>query len=510
MPPKKVHCQVRGCRQRSKGIDLASLTFHRFPLEVNEASQWVQFSGSEYAQDEFKRLGPIGVRKLWMCSLHFEPNCYKMLGSKANLRHGAIPTLSGPTDEPEADEDEEGSAETGGTAAEESDDPGEGISTVAGAELTKTAPKRKREHLDDRFYDFLKDNDDSDNTQRFTSKSRKPHPPFCVCSSCRSDRAARAMEKGASPHKAIQTADIGPQPDASPVPLGGSQDSCRLCFSTDQLEPLCSGMIVVRDEMLDKIYVCTGVLIIPRPKVSIFICTPCAQLINSFHAYRQQVCSNNQALLRTIALKASKASTTTSTPRIQKVSPLPQVRKPPPAPIRRKPPVGLIPIIDTMPSLQRAPTTLTQYVKIAPKLPMVVEPEVTVVQPVKDELDDPLEGCGETSQRIAAPTTAPPLIPANKSNVLIKLQSKQTIAAMTKEPPKVPMETIEIDDDAEDLPDGERWSCWHCDNAFPFQFECAKHLLQVHGENVGSIKKRLKLDELNANMLHMMSMNQKK
>ncbi|XP_021713106.1 uncharacterized protein LOC5575726 isoform X2 [Aedes aegypti] len=438
-----------------------------------------------------------------MCSQHFEPNCYKVPGTKANLRYGAIPTLDGPSDEPDVEDVEPlaGTAPNVSYEVSSSDEQEEGNSSaVAGTEPSISARKRKKEKLDDPFYDFLADNDDADKDGK-QQKFRKGHLPFCVCSTCRSNRAAKAMEKNMAPNKAIQTADNGPQPDASPVPMGLSQDSCRLCFSTDQLEPLCSGMIVVRDEMLDKIYVCTGVLIIPRPKVSIFICTPCAQLINSFHAYRQQVCSNNQALLRTMALKALKTSA--PAPKIQKVAPLPpqKVRKVVSVPIKRKPPVGLIPVIDTPPMLSPQSPPV-QYRKIAPKLPMVVEPEVTVVPPIKDEQDDPLEGCGDTTQKVA-------LSMARTSNILVKLQSKP-IVVMKKEQPGPALLHLDAEEGQDGLPEGERWQCWHCENSFPFQFECAKHLLQVHEENVGSIKRRLKLDELNANMLQMMSLNQKK
>ncbi|XP_062533312.1 uncharacterized protein LOC134202296 [Armigeres subalbatus] len=532
MPPKKMQCEVRGCEKRSKGIDANSLTLHRFPLEVTEAEQWSRFSGSAHALDQFQQFGSVGVRKLWMCSQHFEPHCYKAMGSKANLRYGVVPTLNGPSDEPEEDDttapnetvggdcDAEGGKKKTATVSEEGRD-----SSDAGTEPQQSAAKRKKTYLDDPFFDFLKDNDgDSSGSeqplvQQIPSKPpadkpsstvpskpkiRRTHAPFCVCNICRTNRAAKAMGQGFSPNKAIQTIDSGPQPDASPVPVGTSQDSCRLCFSNEQLEPLCSGMIVVRDEMLDKIYVCTGILIIPRPKVSMFICTPCAQLINSFHAYRQQVCSNNRALLKTIELKAS--ATTKAAPKIQKVSPLPPSTTPlvkpvlKPVVIKRKPPVGLAPVIDVFSSPSPA-----QFRKIAPKIPMVVQPEIQVNTPIKDEADDPLEGCGRMTP-IPSVVMSPV---ARKSNILINFQPKPI--ATTSKPLAVPTQLyMEAEEGQEGLPEGERWKCWHCENSFPFQFECAKHLLQVHEENVGSIKRRLNLDELNANMLQMMSMNQKK
>lgn len=509
-------CEVRGCEQRSKKIDTSNLTIHRFPLEVKEAGEWARFSGSAYAQEQFKLSGPVGVRKLFMCSQHFEPDCYKAPGSRmgqtpVGLRYGAIPTLNGPSDE--LPDEVGGDGEEGNQNAPMEDE--------GDAADEKSARKRKHGHLDDSFYDFLKDNDDDDSDNQPTiaentlavatssksghaSRVRKPHPPFCVCSVCRANRAAKAMEKGICQHKSIQTGDSGPQPDASPVPMGANQDSCRLCFSTDLLEPLCSGMIVVRDEMLDKIYVCTGILVIPRPKVSIFICTPCAQLINSFHAYRQQVCSNNRALLHTMALKQMKLPP--SAPKIQKVAPFqsPSVRKlagkpsAPPVPMKRKPPVGLIPVMEASP--MRVPQgTPIQYRKIVPKIAMVVQPAVTAVNPpIKEEQDDPLEGCDETLKKPI------PMVPiARASNYKIKIPKPMV---EVKEEPEAQLH-MDAEEGQEGLPEGERW---HCANSFPFQFECAKHLLKVHEESVEAITDRLKLDELNANMLQMMSVTQKK
>lgn len=318
----------------------------------------------------------------------------------------------------------------------------------------------------------------------------RKHSLSCFCNQCRMERSEKGMQGFVStPDKSTQTEERGPQPVASPVPTGANRDCCRLCFSQDQLEPLCSGMIVVRDEMLDKIYLCTGILIIPHPKESIFICTPCAQLINSFHSYRQQVCSNNRALMRFMA-------------RLKPAEPSPSVKvrkiPAPPAPhqIKKLPP-GVVPILRRVPA-PFPPTT--KYRKIAPKVHLpVVQPEVPiVVRPsveIKSEPDDPLEGVGEP----APPVTALPVKRVIKMPAPIVDEVKEETGLL-----------MEAEEGQDDLPSEETWKCWQCENSFLFQFECAKHMLQVHGESVAYIKQRMKLDELNTNMLEMMSMHQRK
>lgn len=309
-------------------------------------------------------------------------------------------------------------------------------------------------------------------------KAPNKHGQFCLCSRCRKERAAMAMAKAMTPNKSTQTEDRGPQPLASRVPVGTHQDSCRLCFSTDQLEPLCSGMIVVRDEMLDKIYVCTGILIIPRPKESIFICTPCAQLINSFHSYRQQVCSNNRALLRV------------STQKMPEAVAFRKIASPVIPPIKKNPTT-----MKVTPAVRKAPAPLApvaQYRKIAPRAQLpFVQPEIPIdpLVEIKTELEDPLEGCGEPAVKK----------PANK---LIQFPAPMMLEEVKTE--------TDLLMEAEEQPEEDSWECWQCENSFLFQFECAKHMLMVHKESVAYIKQRMNLDELNANMLEMMSVHQRK
>ncbi|XP_065075912.1 uncharacterized protein LOC135699565 [Ochlerotatus camptorhynchus] len=532
MPPKRMLvCAVRGC---SRGpVNIETTTCHRFPLEVGEAAEWVRFSQNAYAEHQFKLAGPIGVRKLWICSQHFEPSCYKVPGTKTTLKYGAMPTLNEACDEP-ADPNETPfmvACPTKTEAKKKNEKATSGIGedteeTLTDVEMAGSSPgtagvkkgshKRKNyRRASDRFFDFLMDDDDDDDDdldldlRQVANKIRKEDQPaplkrkipskhgqFCLCNSCRKERSAKAMEKAITPNKSTQTEDRGPQPVASPVPAEVNQDSCRLCFSTDQLEPLCSGMIVVRDEMLDKIYVCTGILIIPRPKESIFICTPCAQLINSFHSYRQQVCSNNRALQRFTARKIPVATVAV------------KVRKtaPPVTPLTRK-------RLPVTPAVRKVPAPLplvSQYRKIAPKvqLPMM-QPEITIEPSVliKTEPEDPLEGCGEPALKIPPAVPLPAKIP---TIALIKMPAPKMETELKKEPVPETGLLMEAEEGSLDLPEQESWKCWQCENSFLFQFECAKHMMQVHGEKVAYIKQRMNLDELNANMLEMMSAHQRK
>lgn len=83
-----------------------------------------------------------------MCSQHFEPNCYKVPGTKANLRYGAIPTLDGPSDEPDVEDVEPlaGTAPNVSYEVSSSDEQEEGNSSaVAGTEPSISARKRKKE-----------------------------------------------------------------------------------------------------------------------------------------------------------------------------------------------------------------------------------------------------------------------------------------------------------------------------------------------------------------------------
>uniref|UniRef100_A0A8D8L578 (northern house mosquito) hypothetical protein n=1 Tax=Culex pipiens TaxID=7175 RepID=A0A8D8L578_CULPI len=327
--------------------------------------------------------------------------------------------------------------------------------------------------------------------------------------------------------KAIQSGNPGLQPTARAVPPPGSPDYCRLCFTNQQLEPLCSGVIVVRDELLEKIYVCTGVLIIARPKESVYVCVPCAALINNFSTFRQQICSNNRALLE--QLKGQNppefASCESMPPLVgttvsSVLSQAHVVRGPAPKKIiltpvskaafmkvRANTPVKTsLPLQNVgtprLPTLTRTPNAPVIVKRIVYAKPGAVsigvpppqtrpmdEAAMDLPDEIKTEFDDPLEGVGDSGNALVMPKplkqTAPPPPP---STLKMRVESH-------------PAEPAVVSNAVEE----ESWKCWYCEQNFPFKFECAKHLLQAHREGVASIRDRLELDELNTNMLEMMA-----
>uniref|UniRef100_A0A1Q3F2W1 ZAD domain-containing protein n=1 Tax=Culex tarsalis TaxID=7177 RepID=A0A1Q3F2W1_CULTA len=346
--------------------------------------------------------------------------------------------------------------------------------------------------------------------------------------------AKRPVSLGNRTCKAIQSGNPGLQPTARPVPPPGSPDFCRLCFTNQQLEPLCSGVIVVRDELLEKIYVCTGVLIVARPKESVYVCRPCAALINNFSTFRQQICSNNRALLE--QLKAQNppeiaffeampplVGTTVSSvlsqahvvrgPAPKKIILTPpsknvllKVRPSIPVMVRTPQPLQTIanPRLPTLTRAPNAPVIVKRIIYAKPSaVPVAIPPsqirptdEAAMDLPeeeIKTEFDDPLEGCGDSGNALVMPkplkTTAPP---PPSTTLKMRVESHPAEPALVSNA------------GAEDS--SESWKCWNCEQNFPFKFECAKHLLQAHQESVASIRERLKLDELNTNMLEMMAL----
>lgn len=336
----------------------------------------------------------------------------------------------------------------------------------------------------------------------------------------------RPVSYGTRTCKAVQSGNPGLQPTARPVPPPGSPDYCRLCFTNQQLEPLCSGVIVVRDELLEKIYVCTGVLIIARPKESIYICVPCAALINNFSTFRQQICSNNRALLEALSNR--------NPPEIEYAEPPPPlvgtavssvlsqshiVRGPAPKKIILTPPNKGVPLkikTNTLPirAPQQAGTPRLPTLTRAPNAPVIVK-RIVYAKPgavpiglppssratdeaamelpedeIKTEFDDPLDGAGDSGNALVMPKPLKPSASAISTPTTLKMRVE------SHPEPVVPA-----------VIDGnESWKCCYCEQDLPFKFELAKHLLQVHKEGVTAIRERLDLDELNTNMLEMMAL----
>ncbi|XP_058064966.1 uncharacterized protein LOC131214646, partial [Anopheles bellator] len=75
----------------------------------------------------------------------------------------------------------------------------------------------------------------------------------------------------------------------------GDSSVCRLCLSPDVAsEPL------MQDEMgkhlIQKIFDCTGVQIIPLTGISSVLCTVCKRRVEDFYLFRYQCIKNNEVL----------------------------------------------------------------------------------------------------------------------------------------------------------------------------------------------------------------------
>ncbi|XP_058812099.1 uncharacterized protein LOC131676800 isoform X2 [Topomyia yanbarensis] len=440
------HCVVRGCEQSI--ANFTGITTHLFPLEMQECKQWVNFSKNSYASRHFVMHGPAGMRKWRMCSRHFEPSLYKNIPNQARtLKPGSLPTLH-PADSSATESDYEGGVSERPRLTSGLDADGAKLNSVP---IPPPSLKGKI---------------------RPTVRYRPPlgYRPTCTCSCCLTRRPT-SFDQG------HQTDDTEPLPEPARIPLK-SIDSCRLCFTTQHLQPLYSGLIVVRDELLNRIYACTGILIVPKPKESTSICVQCAEMINTFYAFRQQTRSNNQALMLKNERKLGDENFPNDSPsfKVYKQKRKRKITNPPPAP-----PVKV---------KREAPKPLRVEFISKKKLPISVpsnEPNPLELH-IKEEPDDPLE------------------------MVELSLQTEQRDFS----------ETIQLDmsvDHGEDPHESESrvdqtesdsWKCWHCQEVYRFQFECAKHVLQEHREEVDVIRKHLQLDELNCNMLEMMSVRLRK
>ncbi|XP_055632199.1 uncharacterized protein LOC129772668 [Toxorhynchites rutilus septentrionalis] len=253
--------------------------------------------------------------------------------------------------------------------------------------------------------------------------------------------------------KKTQTEELGFKPGPLPIPLEQT-DYCRLCFTIQRLQPLCSGRTRVRDDMLDMIYACTGILIIPKRKKIFFICQNCAQTISNFYMYQQQICSNNRALVAYHARNINIMNFPTDN--------------------------------YALPTVQETPATKMRKVPIQVQM-RTEESTIDISDGTISDTVDPLMSLDEPSSESRSDALFLEILP----------EDTQTIA-LKSEPPD---DSLNSDDSSE----VELWDCWQCGTTFAFKFECAKHLLQAHREDVSLIGRRLELDELNRNMLEMMS-----
>ncbi|XP_053696054.1 uncharacterized protein LOC128743486 [Sabethes cyaneus] len=414
-PPK--YCAVQGCGTQNNP-ETRGITWHIFPMDVEECKAWIRFANNKQANKQYIMFGPAGVRKWRMCSRHFDQNWFRFeKGKFCCLKQGAIPTLASPADK---------------------------MSSVllgqsSSHKIASTKPIEKRSAT--------------------VSISKQK---------VRSLTDNNQLLPGFHKSQSQQTEDDNFKPAATPIPLR-YQQSCRLCFTYENLEPLYSGLIVVRDEMLDRIYLCTGIIIVPKATESVYICTTCAETIDTFFKFRQQVSSNN-------LLYHEKRAADVAHKRAQNVARLRKARN-----IKR----------------QNNNNTSTEVVAkirhIAPE-PLQVEflEEDSVPKPLPESMPNPLDCEPEIKlEPDVCVIEADPIELAMTVEDDMELKSESPI--------------ILSDNLSEELPEEESWTCQHCNQIFVFKFEYAKHLLQKHRVTVEVIKTELSLDELNSNMLEMMN-----
>ncbi|XP_058456102.1 uncharacterized protein LOC131433609 [Malaya genurostris] len=427
-------CAVLGCEQNI--ADFMGISTHGFPLEVQECKEWISFSKNRHAAEQFALHGSAGMRRWRMCSRHFEPSLFKyVLNQPRTLKPGSLPTLypANPTKVTKR------------------------VKSVVGPVRDRDIPSDQAESSDEATRQLSK----RPSSPTSESPSSSDNHSACNCPCCQ-NRRTEFHDKG------DQTEDSGPLPDPFPLPLR-YQDSCRLCFIKRDLQPLFSGLMVVREEMLQRIYACTGILIIPKRKESMFICVECGDMINAFYSFRQQTRSNNQALILRIERDLANANVLREKKKRKIVKPSPHpamrnVKQQAPQPTQR---IELI-----------AKNILTSPVVTLEPNPLELPEEI------KEEPMDSLELIDKTESCHFSETL--------KLEVSVDKVEYQPEWDIRKDPPEA--------DDGKDS-----WNCWHCHQMYRFKFECAKHLLQEHREEVGTIRRRLQLDELNYNMLEMMS-----
>ncbi|XP_053681791.1 uncharacterized protein LOC128732541 [Sabethes cyaneus] len=375
-----------------------SVSLHRFPTDPAVRQQWI-ISINEALRGEVSEMCP-NYENGRVCSKHFKPECFSLFGTRTRLQHTAVPTLF---------QDHDGN-------------------------FLDTEPIKNK-----KYTASLLD-------------SRKP---------ARNSANASQPSKVSYKSHSQQTRDSLLVPTPVPVPEN-LRAACRLCFAPGSFEPLYSGMIVVREEMLDRIYLCTGVLIVPKSKESAFICADCERTIKTFFSFRQQVYSNNLAYLEKKGLDELNAKKVTF-----KANRFAQKRH-----------------VDNT----------------SEEVRFKIKTKVNNLEPFRIEL----------FEKDSVPRPAPELIP---NPLDLELEIKSDPEDIVEADPIQLNMTVECDKESsviseelpEELPEQENWICKRCGQTFPFKFECAKHLLQKHLEKVESIKVQLDLDELNTNMLEMMS-----
>ncbi|XP_053553582.1 uncharacterized protein LOC128644937 [Bombina bombina] len=95
-------CIVRGCKTRQiKKQRAGEISLHCFPKSPKRIRQWLESTG-QYFDDMEAIIRKIMETKAGvnyrMCSVHFTPDCFQMIGSRRSLKNTAVPSIFPPVD----------------------------------------------------------------------------------------------------------------------------------------------------------------------------------------------------------------------------------------------------------------------------------------------------------------------------------------------------------------------------------------------------------------------------
>ncbi|CAJ0966604.1 unnamed protein product [Ranitomeya imitator] len=96
-------CLVKGCQHSSgRKSSIPGVTLHPFPKDLAIIKKWLLQTNQDFGDlDLFAQgilQGQLGVSRI--CSVHFAPECYRLVGSEKLLLDGAIPTRFPDLDKP--------------------------------------------------------------------------------------------------------------------------------------------------------------------------------------------------------------------------------------------------------------------------------------------------------------------------------------------------------------------------------------------------------------------------
>ncbi|XP_073435813.1 uncharacterized protein [Dendrobates tinctorius] len=96
-------CLVKGCQHSSgRKSSIPGVALHPFPKDLARIKKWLLQTNQDFGDLDFFAQGilqgQMGVSRI--CSVHFAPECYSLVGSEKFLLEGAIPTIFPDRDKP--------------------------------------------------------------------------------------------------------------------------------------------------------------------------------------------------------------------------------------------------------------------------------------------------------------------------------------------------------------------------------------------------------------------------